>query len=190
MGVLFSVLRDLVIGKRAKILILGLPGSGKTTILNILSNNLDKLGKVVPTTDLNYETIQKGNLMISVIDLAGDEEKRNQWNIYYDDDVDAIIYVVDSSANDMKLKESVKVFWDIINERKLSKNCCFVIFANKQDTINAKSKLEIGELIGITKLEKTERRPWRIFGSCAFPVDKIVGIKEGIEWMCVYISRK
>ncbi|UYV73437.1 ARL1, partial [Cordylochernes scorpioides] len=84
-----------------RILILGLDGAGKTTILYQL-----QVGEVVTTIPIvcaaigfNVEQVTYRNLKFQVWDLGGQTSIRPYWRCYYSN-TDAIIYVVDSADKD------------------------------------------------------------------------------------------
>ncbi len=75
MGLFFSKILETLIGKSDKrILMLGLDGAGKTTILYKL-----KVGEVVnsvPTIGFNMETVEFKNIRFSVWDIGGQDKIR------------------------------------------------------------------------------------------------------------------
>merc|ERR1712146_711294 len=67
--------------KEMRILMVGLDGAGKTTILYKL-----KLGEVVttiPTIGFNVETLEFKNLNFTVWDVGGQDKIRPLWRYYY-----------------------------------------------------------------------------------------------------------
>jgi GTPase SAR1 family protein len=77
-----------------RILILGLDGAGKTTILYRLQAG--EVVTTIPTIGFNVETVTYKNLKFQVWDLGGQTSIRPYWRCYYTN-TDAIIYVVDSA---------------------------------------------------------------------------------------------
>ena len=75
MGLFFSKILETLIGKSDKrIIMLGLDGAGKTTILYKL-----KVGEVVnsvPTIGFNMETVEFKNIRFSVWDIGGQDKIR------------------------------------------------------------------------------------------------------------------
>uniref|UniRef100_A0A3B3IAG6 ADP-ribosylation factor-like 1 n=1 Tax=Oryzias latipes TaxID=8090 RepID=A0A3B3IAG6_ORYLA len=97
-GGFFSSLFSGLFGTREmRILILGLDGAGKTTILYRLQ--VGEVVTTIPTIGFNVETVTYKNLKFQVWDLGGQTSIRPYWRCYYSN-TDAVIYVVDSSDRD------------------------------------------------------------------------------------------
>merc|ERR1711971_408418 len=94
MGGLFSYFKGLLGSREMRILILGLDGAGKTTILYRLQAG--EVVTTIPTIGFNVETVTYKNLKFQVWDLGGQTSIRPYWRCYYTN-TDAIIYVVDSA---------------------------------------------------------------------------------------------
>ncbi|CAH8561384.1 unnamed protein product [Schistosoma bovis] len=97
MGGIFSLFSRLFGSKERRILILGLDGAGKTTILYRLQ--VGEVVTTIPTIGFNVETVVHKNLKFQVWDLGGQTSIRPYWRCYYAN-TDAIIYVVDSMDKD------------------------------------------------------------------------------------------
>lgn len=82
MGNIFQKLLSRLFDKKeAWILMLGLDGAGKTTILFKL-----KIGEVVssiPTIGFNVETVEYKNIKFTVWDVGGQDSIRAMWKHYY-----------------------------------------------------------------------------------------------------------
>ena len=115
--------------KEAEILLLGLPNSGKSTLINALTKNKtsiigskpnttrDKISKIV-----SYENDK--NILIS--DLPGFLETPDEFNINYQNnidkfikDADKIFFVIDVHTKDFSGLDSI---FNIINKKSLSNN--------------------------------------------------------------------
>ncbi|KIH58696.1 ADP-ribosylation factor family protein [Ancylostoma duodenale] len=97
MGGVLSYFRGLFGQREMRILILGLDGAGKTTILYRLQ--VGEVVTTIPTIGFNVEQVEYKNLKFQVWDLGGQTSIRPYWRCYYAN-TDAIIYVVDSADRD------------------------------------------------------------------------------------------
>ncbi|CAH4036157.1 unnamed protein product [Pieris brassicae] len=128
MGGLFSYFRGLLGAREMRILILGLDGAGKTTILYKLQ--VGEVVTTIPTIGFNVEQVTYKNLKFQVWDLGGQTSIRPYWRCYYGN-TDAIIYVVDSADRD-RIGISKDELVHMLREDELS-NAILVVLANKQD---------------------------------------------------------
>ena len=97
MGLFKKLTRALGFGKgTARILVVGLDNSGKTTLINHLKPKKSKAHEVVPTVGFTMEEFSKHNLNFTVFDMSGQGRYRSLWENYYSD-VQAVIFVLDST---------------------------------------------------------------------------------------------
>uniref|UniRef100_A0A8P4GPJ9 ADP-ribosylation factor-like protein 1 n=2 Tax=Moronidae TaxID=42148 RepID=A0A8P4GPJ9_DICLA len=173
MGGFFSSLFSGLFGTREmRILILGLDGAGKTTILYRLQ--VGEVVTTIPTIGFNVETVTYRNLKFQVWDLGGQTSIRPYWRCYYSN-TDAVIYVVDSSDRDrMGISKSELVA--MLEEEELKK-AILVVFANKQDMDQAMTPTEVANALGLPALKD---RKWQIFKTSA---TKGTGLDEAMEWL-------
>ena len=80
--------------QEARILVLGLDNSGKTTILKAMSE--EDISTIMPTQGFNIKSLSQDGFKLNVWDIGGQKAIRPYWKNYYDN-TDALIYVVDSS---------------------------------------------------------------------------------------------
>ncbi len=163
--------------KHARILLLGLDGAGKTSILYQLK--LSDLVNTTQTIGFNLEKIKYKNLFLELWDIGG-------YNIFYDNkctvlckhyfkNIDGIVFVID--CNDKKRFGKVnQALLEIINNEEL-KNIPLLIFGNKQDLNDAISP---NELIELLEMKKIKNNKWLLQGSSALNGR---GIKEGFDWL-------
>lgn len=180
MGLLFSRLWNRITsGKERRILMIGLDGAGKTTILYKL-----KLGQVIhtiPTIGFNVETVKYKKIEFNIFDVGGQEKIRPLWN-YYFINTDAIIFVVDSSDID-RLDDSKQCTYSAkyelhrVLESDELKNALLLVYANKQDLHSAMSIHELSHKLGLTRLRTHQ---WYIQGTNALQGE---GLFEGLEWL-------
>lgn len=79
-------------GKETNILFLGIDNAGKTTLL--LRLKTDTIHTVAPTQSVREETLQIGNMKVTINDLGGHETARLGWSTYFIQS-DGIIFMVD-----------------------------------------------------------------------------------------------
>merc|ERR1712151_265613 len=173
MGNWFSTVFQSLFGqKELRILILGLDGAGKTTILYRLQ--VGEVVTTIPTIGFNVETVTYKNLKFQVWDLGGQTSIRPYWRCYYSN-TDAIIYVVDSVDKE-RIGISKNELVSMLDEEELKK-AILLVFANKQDMEGAMSPTDIAKGLGLATLRE---RKWQIFKTSAI---KGTGLDEAMEWL-------
>jgi ADP-ribosylation factor-like protein 3 len=158
--------------KEARILVLGLDNSGKTTILKKLSE--EDIQHIMPTQGFNIKSLQHEGFKLNVWDIGGQKSIRPYWRNYYDQ-TDALIYVIDS-ADTRRLEETGVELGQLLEEDKLA-GVPVLIFANKQDLLNASAAAEIADSLNMHSIRD---RPWHIQSASAKTGD---GLQDGMEWV-------
>lgn len=177
---LLSMLRSLKKNdKEAKILVLGLDNSGKTTIMKRMSN--EEIEDIMPTQGFNIKSIVQEDFKLNVWDIGGQKAIRNYWKNYYDD-AGAVIYVIDSSDR-QRMEETFVELSMLMDEEKLS-GVPLLILANKQDLLNALSADEMGNEFDLVRIRD---RAWSI-QPCSAKLGE--GLQEGIEWVIEQINER
>ncbi|XP_021342598.1 ADP-ribosylation factor-like protein 1 [Mizuhopecten yessoensis] len=171
MGNVWSFFTGWFAQKDRRILILGLDGAGKTTILYKLQ--VGEVVTTIPTIGFNVETVNYKNLKFQVWDLGGQTSIRPYWRCYYSN-TDAIIYVVDSVDRD-RINISKQELASMLEEEELKK-VTFLIFANKQDIEGAMTPAEVSNALGLNAIKHT----YQIFKTSAL---KGTGLEEAMEWL-------
>ncbi|KAL4503314.1 hypothetical protein ABPG72_000920 [Tetrahymena utriculariae] len=160
-------------GVKRKIVMIGLDGAGKTSILNQLK--VKKFMETVPTIGLNIETIQYKNLEFLVFDVGG--KVRSLWSHYYDN-LDAIIFVVDSTDKER--------LWQVKDEfRKLSselsfQNAVVLVLFNKQDLPECVEFKALVEETGVDNMNENDI----IIQKCSAKTGD--GLMDGMEKLVSY----
>eukprot|EP00123_Amoebidium_parasiticum_P022926 comp9799_c0_seq1/m.4757 comp9799_c0_seq1/g.4757 ORF comp9799_c0_seq1/g.4757 comp9799_c0_seq1/m.4757 type:complete len:182 (-) comp9799_c0_seq1:466-1011(-) len=173
MGAYFSSLFSRLFGeKEVRVLILGLDGAGKTTILYRLQ--VGEVVTTIPTIGFNVETVTYKNLKFQVWDLGGQTSIRPYWRCYYAN-TDAIIYVVDSADRE-RMSISKQELVAMLEEEEL-KDSVLLVFANKQDMEGAMTPSEVSNALGLSVLKN---RTWSIFKTSA---KKGTGMDEAMDWL-------
>ena len=104
--------------KHVNVLMLGLPNSGKTTLLYRMKLN-DVGAKFSETQGFNYELIPVHNLRLHVWDLAGNPDLKCFWKFYYDSmRVSVFVFVVRLQDRE-NMAEAAKTFQFLANEESM-----------------------------------------------------------------------
>uniref|UniRef100_A0A3P9IVR9 Zgc:110286 n=1 Tax=Oryzias latipes TaxID=8090 RepID=A0A3P9IVR9_ORYLA len=166
MGALISSIFSRFVSKDPfRILMVGLDGAGKTTILYKL-----KLGEVVttiPTIGFNVETVEYKNISFTVWDVGGQNRIRLLWR-HYLVNTQGLIFVVDS-IDPERFKEAAEDFHLAEDELR---DAAVIIFANKQDLPGAAPVHDITEGLGLLG--------WHVQPCCAVSG---AGLAEGLDWL-------
>jgi len=163
----------------------GLDGAGKTTILNYLSN--ENVGMdTQPTVGFEEKKIEHNGSTFDIRSPGGDKKVRDIWRHYLGGNTRCVIFVIDASdeskmhENSTNKQDSCKQDLHIfMGYDALRRDAPCLVFANKQDLPNAKTKEEIDEYLDLDTFRKT--RPVQIFETSAR--NKGVGLKDGFEWL-------
>ncbi|KAK9460443.1 ADP-ribosylation factor family-domain-containing protein [Lipomyces oligophaga] len=165
--------------KEIRILILGLDGAGKTTILYRLQ--IGEVITTVPTIGFNVETLTYKNLKFNVWDLGGQTSIRPYWRCYYSDTA-AVIFVVD--ATDRERIEMCKVeLNEMLGEEELA-DAALLVFANKQDQPGAMTAPEVSDALGLVGMKD---RSWSIVACSAIRGE---GLTDGLDWLVEVIKEE
>ena len=156
----------------ARILVLGLDNSGKTTILKKLSE--EDVTHIMPTQGFNIKSLMQDGFKLNVWDIGGQKSIRPYWRNYFDQ-TDGLVYVIDS-ADRRRMEECGIELGQLLEEEKLA-NVPTLVFANKQDLLNALGADEISEGLN---LQEIRDRQWKI---CACSAKNGEGLQEGMEWL-------
>ncbi|CAI4224617.1 unnamed protein product [Auanema sp. JU1783] len=179
MGGVMSYFRNLFGQREMRILVLGLDGAGKTTILYRLQ--VGEVVTTIPTIGFNVEQVEYKNLKFQVWDLGGQTSIRPYWRCYYAN-TDAIIYVVDSADRD-RIGISRQELVAMLQEDELQ-GAILAVLANKQDIPNCLTAAEIHKALG---LEALRNRTFQIFKTSA---SKGEGLDEAMEWLANQLQQK
>lgn len=165
--------------KEIRILILGLDGAGKTTILYKLQ--IGEVVSTVPTIGFNVETLHYKNLKFNVWDLGGQTSIRPYWRCYYANTT-AVIFVVDSTDKE-RIQTSSDELHTMLQEEEL-KDAALLVFANKQDQPGALTASEVSKALSLVDLKD---RSWSIMACSAIRGD---GLTEGLDWLTNVIKEE
>merc|ERR1712110_704271 len=173
MGGFISRVIQPFIGKRqARILMLGLDGAGKTTILYKLQ--LGEIQNTVPTIGFNVETLKYKNISFTMWDVGGQEKIRRLWKHYFIG-TQGLIFVVDSNDTE-RIDVAAEELNYLLSQDEL-RDSSVLVLCNKQDLPHAVSPSEISRKFG---LDRELRRRWHV-QACSAPQGH--GLWEGFDWL-------
>jgi ADP-ribosylation factor-like protein 3 len=163
----------------AKLLVLGLDNAGKTSCVKALADQ--PIVDVMPSQGFHVKEMIQEGFKLTVWDIGGQRSIRQFWGHYYEN-TDALIYVVDS-ADKRRVEETGIALAELIAEEKLA-GVPVLVFANKQDLINAMDAKELAEALTLANIHDRE---WQIQPCSAMTQE---GLQEGIAWVLKKIGKK
>lgn len=164
--------------KEYRLLMLGLDGAGKTTVLYTMK--LGDFPNSIPTIGFNYETLLYNKVKLNLWDCSGQDKLRILWKHYYTN-TKALIFVIDSSDKE-RLEEVKEIIYGICSEEELF-GVPLLILANKQDIASIGSK-ELKNKIGFHEIKG---RNIKFQETCALDG---TGLKEGFTWLVQELKKK
>ncbi|KRX03940.1 P-loop containing nucleoside triphosphate hydrolase [Pseudocohnilembus persalinus] len=178
--------------KKNNIIILGLEGAGKTTILYQLTKN--KRVPAIPTVGKNEETFNYKKKKYNMIDFGGKQKSLNYFNQYFQNTL-GIIFVIDGN-NKEQFEQSYIYFKQIFQEQSL-KGIPILILLNKKDLkVNNEEQNLDGLNISNNQNQfnnQTENNIKQIFKlqhlqSCLWKIQEVSGntregLLEGFQWL-------
>lgn len=154
-----------------RVLILGIDGSGKTSILYQLSN---KNVAVIPTIGFNIEQVKYKGATINFVDMRGEENIRRFWPKFYEG-TEAVIFVIDSTDSN-RLSEAKDELMRVLNHAMMDK-LKLLVWANKQDLPNA---MDVNQISQTLDLKNNCKQEWTIRPCSAANGN---GLVEGLNWI-------
>jgi ADP-ribosylation factor-like protein 3 len=158
--------------KEARILILGLDNSGKTSCLKKISD--EDISQITPTQGFNIKSVMSNGFKLNVWDIGGQKAIRPYWQNYFES-TDGLVYVIDSA--DRKRLQETGVELNLLLEEDKLQGVPILVFANKQDLINALPSKDIAEELNLHQIRD---RNWHIQACSAKTGD---GLSAGMEWL-------
>ena len=162
-----------------RILMLGMKGAGKTTILHQLKD--DEQIKVFSVQDFNTQTIEWDDYEICVWDLGVGERQRNLWRHYFEGSV-CVIFVVDASNKDL-IKTAKAEFNKITQVTELN-GCPLCFMINKENEEGALTNDEIEFQLNIANMKHSN---YKLFRTNAIEGK---GIDEAMKWVRETLEKK
>ncbi|EKX50006.1 hypothetical protein GUITHDRAFT_85562 [Guillardia theta CCMP2712] len=164
--------------KEFRILVLGLDNAGKTTALKKLAD--EDITHTMPTQGFNIKSVIHEGFKLNVWDIGGQKTIRPYWRNYFDQ-TDALVFVIDCSDH-RRMDETGVELNQLLDEEKLA-GVPLLIFANKQDLMNAMGPDEVTEVLGLTNIRD---RAWHI-QPCSAKTGE--GLQGGMEWLVKNINK-
>ena len=115
----------------AKVVLVGLDNSGKSSIVSKLKTPSRLLPNVTPTVGYQAEEVSREGLAIQIFDMSGDSKYRDLW-VNYSHQINGIIFVVDSSDR-MRLHVAQSELETLLDDQMLRRGIPVLIYANKSD---------------------------------------------------------
>ncbi|XP_051822217.1 ADP-ribosylation factor-like protein 9 [Antechinus flavipes] len=129
-----------------QVLVLGLDGAGKTSVLHTLATNKVQ-HSIAPTQGFNAVCINNGDMQMEFLEIGGSEPFRSYWKMYLSK-VLVLIFVVDS-ADHRRLPDAKEHLHQLIQKDPALP---LVVFANKQDLEDAYCITDIHEALGLSEI--------------------------------------
>ncbi|XP_073897195.1 ADP-ribosylation factor-like protein 9 isoform X2 [Castor canadensis] len=129
-----------------QILVLGLDGAGKTSVLHSLAANRVQ-HSVAPTLGFNAVCISTEDSQMEFLEIGGSEPFRSHWEMYLSKGL-LLIFVVDS-ADHNRLPEAKKYLHQLI---EASPDLPLVVFAHKQDLEAAYHITDIHDALALSEV--------------------------------------
>jgi len=120
--------------KEVKVLFIGLDGSGKTSLLNVMKGESPEV-ETQPTVGFNFETVTHKDVDVNIWDTGGTEQIRELWKHYYDE-TDGICFVVDIS-DEGRLEEAKEALHKAVRDSN-RRNSFLLIVCNKSEKADIK----------------------------------------------------
>ena len=176
--------------QRRRVLMNGLDGSGKTTILYKWKLGGEEVVHSIPTIGFNVEELcvspkkSQGRIPVVVVeawDVGGRDKARALWRHYYQQ-TECVVFVVDSSNID-RMDQVYDEVHQMTREPKLVR-VPFLILCNKQDLANALSPHDISQRL---ELKNIKDRRVAILGLSAIS-GKNNGLEQALTQMADLLS--
>ena len=158
--------------KHRKVIVIGIQGSGKSTVVHTITANLPKAGISIPS--LGIYKVKSHGLILNLHDLKGDTQNQFFWRHSFQG-TQGVLFVVDMSSIS-KIQESSYVLKQVMQDVHL-KQVPFLILCNKIEESGNVSINDLPEMLNLTH----ENNPrWQVFKSVA---SCGVGVMEALEWL-------
>ena len=166
-----------------RILMLGLKGSGKTTILNKLQHVEEDVTKI-PAIGFHFETVEYTDYRLTIWEIGG-QDNSVLWNLFIktnNEFIDGLIFVVDSSDEE-KIELAKQEFQKLLKE-DLLRQASVLVLLNKQEL----GVMRVPDVVNRLDLHKTLLgKDWYVQGITARTGD---GLNDGLDWLTKTFKKK
>ncbi|GLE03627.1 hypothetical protein PINS_up012529 [Pythium insidiosum] len=162
----------LMLGRSCQVLVLGLDGVGKTTLLYRLQAN--EHVPTFPTIGFNVETFRAGEIEFTVWDLGGDARIRRLWHLYFAR-ADAVVFVVDATDRE-RLSLAKQELQRVMKSDEL-RDAKLLVCANKQDAPDAMAADDVRRALAV---DDWYQHPTHVQGITASNGD---GVSDALQWL-------
>ncbi|OAF72071.1 ADP-ribosylation factor-like protein 6 [Intoshia linei] len=164
----------------ARILVIGLDNSGKTTLINNLKEEKSKLTEIAPTVGFTLTKIlsENGEIDIDIFDMSGQGKYRNLWEHYYSS-VDALMFVIDSSDPFRLVVVGEELDMLMKNKKFRSNEIPMIFITNKIDKTGSLNSTQISEKLNISQIVSNSAS-YQFIETNGLTGD---GIQGGLDWL-------
>eukprot|EP01028_Stygiella_incarcerata_P006052 TRINITY_DN2482_c0_g1_i2.p1 TRINITY_DN2482_c0_g1~~TRINITY_DN2482_c0_g1_i2.p1 ORF type:complete len:157 (+),score=31.43 TRINITY_DN2482_c0_g1_i2:149-619(+) len=141
--------------RRIQLIVCGLDGAGKSTIVNKLKPSPQQSDVIVPTVGFQAANFQRSGISFRVFDMSGSGRYREMWT-HQLKGCHAVVFVIDSS--DKERLSVVKEEVERLVKSKDAKGIPVLFFANKMDIPGALSAYDCLETLDIRSVVNSSFR--------------------------------
>lgn len=162
--------------KEARILLVGLDNSGKTTMIQHLKPQETSVMEVVPTVGFQVEEFKRKGVKFTIFDMSGQDKYRSIWENYYQD-VQAIIFVIDCADKIRMCVAKDELDTLLSHDDLVRAEIPILCLANKRDKQGALSAMDC---VGLMELERITDKPWHCVATNALDGK---GVEPALNWL-------
>jgi len=167
---------------KGTIIVVGLQNSGKSTIVNFMKDDANKVEETTPTVGFSVEQVKLEKCKLTIVDLSGDKRYHKLWSCYYEE-AQAIIFVIDA-VDKAALGEAKGCLMDVVSHEQLQK-IPLLVFANKSDIPTALSHNDVMLEMDL-KNSLHNKKSWQICASSGLTGE---GLQEGMKWVTGHMKK-
>eukprot|EP00744_Colponema_vietnamica_P007448 GILI01010717.1.p1 GENE.GILI01010717.1~~GILI01010717.1.p1 ORF type:complete len:182 (-),score=8.57 GILI01010717.1:189-734(-) len=163
-----------------RVLVLGLDGAGKSTLISFFASKKPVSIEPSPTVNFDVKNVKFKKLNVCIWDVGGQERSRTFWRHYYTG-TQGVIFVVDSCDRE-RMSIVCRELHEVANDPQLEL-AVFLILANKCDQSTAMSTDDITRELCLERL--SPKHVWRVQQCVA---KDGVGVVEGFSWLAEHMK--